>query len=265
MTDCGYPREGIEAPKCTAGVRVLKLTIAYDGTRYHGWQAQAGTKHATIQNILQQALSKILHEPVNIVGSGRTDSGVHAQGQVAHVRMKNCMLPRILQRALDSLLPRDISVIRISRVGNNFHAQFSAQRKRYRYRLVGAARPSPFAQRYVHRVGRPLRVPAMRAAACHLIGTHDMAPFQVMGSPVKDTYRRITDVRVQQQEGEIWIDIEANGFLYKMVRRIVGTLIQVGVGKQTPRVIHEILSTGEAGLVGPTAPACGLSLLSVKY
>lgn len=245
-------------------MRTLKFTIAYDGTRYAGWQRQTNQKQPTIQETLEKILSRLLQERVRVIGSGRTDSGVHAVGQVAHIRIAKRMPLATLQRAANQLLPRDIVITRLARVRAAFHARFSARRKRYRYRLAVTPHPSPFARHYVYHVRRPLRVAAMRRAAQALTGTHDFRPFQSAGGRA-DTVRCVTEARWLRRDGELWFDIEANGFLYKMVRRIVGTLLEVGRGAQPPTVIRDILRTGNDRLVGPTAPAHGLTLVSVTY
>ena len=257
-------------------MRTLKLTIAYDGTRYAGWQRQAVTRSAfgvrrseakvpTVQGTLERVLSRVLDERVHVVGSGRTDSGVHALAQVAHVRSANHMPLATLRRALNQLLPPDIVVTGIARAGATFHARFSAKRKRYRYRLALTPAPSPFARHYAYHVRGLLRIAAMRRAARALKGAHDFKPFQVAGRHTTNTTRCVTDLRWVRRDGELWFEIEANGFLYKMIRRIMGTLLDVGRGSKPPTVIKNILRHGNPCLVGPTAPAHGLTLVSVTY
>ena len=248
-------------------MRTLKLTIAYDGTAYAGWQRQARVRGAvpTIQGTLERVLSRLLQERVRVTGSGRTDSGVHALGQVAHIRIANPMPLDVLQRALNQLVPSDIVVTAMERARAGFHARFSALRKRYRYRLALAPHRWPFTRHYVYHVRSPLRVAAMQRAARALKGAHDFRPFEAAGGREHATVRRVTDVRWRRSNGELWFDIEADGFLYKMVRRIVGTLLDIGRGAKPHTAIRDILRGGADRLVGPTAPAHGLTLVSVTY
>lgn len=249
-------------------MRTLKLTIAYDGTCYAGWQRQdhvRGKRPPTIQATLEHALSRVLGERVSVVGSGRTDTGVHALGQVAHVRTRSRLAPAVVQRATNAFLPPDIVVTDVQRVAKAFHARFGVRRKCYRYRLHVGPWRWPLTRLYAHHVTDPLNVPAMRRAACALLGTHEFRPFQAAGGRVSDTVRCVTAARWRRHGEEWWFEIAANGFLYKMVRRIVGTLVDVGRGRRPPSVIREILDTGNAALVGSTAPAHGLTLVSVSY
>ncbi|MBI4354540.1 MAG: tRNA pseudouridine(38-40) synthase TruA [Candidatus Omnitrophica bacterium] len=256
-------------------MRTLKLTIAYDGTRYAGWQVQPGSK-PTIQGVLQDALRRILGERVSVLGSGRTDAGVHAVGQVAHLRTRASMAPERLFLALNHLLPPDIAVRDVREAPEQFHAQFDAVSKRYRYRLVNGPIVLPFERPYVQQIRAPLNARLMQREAAVLRGRHDMAPFQRTGRPVRDTRRTISDISVRRQaclpsdirggQGSlITIEIEADGFLYMMVRIIVGTLINIGRGYRPPGTIARILRTRDKRLVGPTAPARGLMLLQVRY
>ena len=256
--------------KVSRAQRTLKLTIAYDGTHYAGWQRQdvpraAGPRPPTIQAALERVLRRILQERVTVVGSGRTDSGVHALAQVAHVRASTSLPPATVQRALNSLLPPDIAVTQVQRAPKTFHARFSAKRKRYRYRLVVGPCPSPFNRHYAYHVRAPLNVAAMRQAARWLKGRHDFRPFQAAGTRVTATVRHVTDARWLARDGEWWFEIEADGFLYKMVRRIAGTLVDIGRGKHAPALIRHMLQTGDTRRVGPTLPPHGLVLVSVTY
>ncbi len=252
-------------------MRTLKLTIAYDGTRYAGWQVQPGSK-PTIQGVLQQTLHRILGERVSVIGSGRTDAGVHALGQVAHLRTRSSVAAERLLLGLNSLLPSDIAVRDVREAPDDFHAQFDAVSKRYRYRIVNGPVVLPFERPYVQQIRAPLNVRLMQREAVLLRGRHDMASFQRVGRPVRDTRRTISDISVKKQapptagQGNlITIEIEANGFLYMMVRMIVGTLLNIGRGYRPPGTIARILRTKDKRCVGPTAPARGLMLLRVKY
>lgn len=246
-------------------MRTLKLILAYDGTNYAGWQMQRRHDTPTIQGTLQRALYQILHEPVAVVGSGRTDAGVHATAQTAHVKIRSAISCRRLHRALNGVLPPDIVVTDVAEAPAQFHARFDAKMKRYRYRIVHGAFVSPFERRYVHQVRAPLNVALMRREAAALLGRHDMRAFQKAGRPMRRTRRTISDLRIRRRKTDLSIEIEANGFLHTMVRSIVGTLIDVGRGHRPPGTIATLLRTKNRRLVGPTAPAKGLCLLQVRY
>ncbi|HAM41853.1 MAG: tRNA pseudouridine(38-40) synthase TruA [Omnitrophica WOR_2 bacterium RIFCSPLOWO2_02_FULL_63_16] len=259
-------------------MRTLKLTIAYDGTRYAGWQVQRhkrpapstqhtahSTQKPTIQGTLEETLGRILQEQVRVVGSGRTDAGVHAHAQVAHLKTRSAIASEKLERAVNGLLPPDITVSRIDEAPESFHAQRQAVSKRYRYTLVIGPAVLPFERSYVHHVRSPLRVARMRRAAQRLRGSHDFRAFCASGSSAKTTRRRLSDVQVTQKPGHLAIELEGNGFLYKMVRGVVGTLLEIGRGRLPEGIIERILRTKDRRLVGPTAPARGLMLLNVSY
>ena len=244
-------------------MRTLKLTLAYDGTDYAGWQVQPG--RTTIQGTLQDALKQILGEPVNVVGSGRTDAGVHALGQVAHARVHSMMPVDRLHRALNANLGRSIVVLSLDEAPPSFNAQYDARRKRYRYSIINAPFALPFEWRYVHRVPIPLNVARMRGELRALIGRHDFRPFHRAGRIVPDARRTVFFAGLTRRGPRLDIEIEANGFLYMMMRALVGTLLDVGRGARPAGTIATILKTGDRGLVGPTAPARGLCLVSVGY
>ncbi len=268
-------------------MRTLKLTIAYDGTCYAGWQAQKRSgqwsvvsgqkKHKpTIQGTLEAVLSKILQEPVKVIGSGRTDAGVHALAQVAHVRTRTAIPTRRLLRSVNALLPRDIAVLRIGEWPQPFHARFDAVTKRYRYRIFTGPVVPPFVRPYVMHVRVPLNVAVMRREAAALTGRHDVRAFARAPAPKilvwggasrkgHGTIRTITRVRLHQQADEIHLEIEGTGFLHAMVRSIAGTLIDIGRGRLPPGTIRRMLRTGDRRLAGTTAPAHGLALVCVGY
>lgn len=251
-------------------MRTLKLTIAYDGTRYAGWQVQKDstqqTAHSrqrpTIQGTLERVLGRILRERVGVVGSGRTDAGVHAQAQVAHMKTR-CLLPcgRLL-RSVNALLPPDISVLRVEEAEPSFHARFQAVSKRYRYRIFRGDVVPPFIRPYVYQVRAPLNVALMRREAARLKHRHD---FRAFARAASHTTRTIHDVRVIRQGQELQIEVEGNGFFHTMVRSIAGTLIDIGRGRLPPGTIRRMLQTGERRLAGTTAPAKGLMLVAVHY
>lgn len=250
-------------------MRSFRLVIAYDGTGYSGWQIQPG--RATVQGMLERALAKLTGTRIAVTGSGRTDSGVHATAQVASLSTDVWKAsPRAMMRAMNTKLPPDIAVIDAHEMPPGFHAIRDAVGKRYRYQLqVGGVRDA-FAYRYRLHLPGPLDVAAMRAAAERLVGRHDFACFQATGSDRKTTVRDIRELILLQEPsggaGE-WLamEIEADGFLYNMVRNIMGTLIEVGRGKQPPEWIDQLLAVGDRDQAGPTAPPQGLFLIRVDY
>lgn len=257
-------------------MRILKLTIAYDGTDYTGWQIQSARRQKaagrrrtqtkpTIQGTLETAFRQITGERVRVVGSGRTDAGVHALAQVAHARLRSAIRAHALQRALNAVLPPDIVVTKIEEAPAGFHARFGARVKRYRYRIVTGGVVLPFERRYVHHVRAPLDVRLMRREAAALLGRHDMRAFHKLSRPVADARRTVSRIFVRQRGRELLIELDADGFLHGMVRSIVGTLIDVGRGFRPPGAIAAILKTRDRRLVGPAAPAKGLCLVRVRY
>ncbi|MFO8059291.1 MAG: tRNA pseudouridine(38-40) synthase TruA [Bacillota bacterium] len=241
----------------------LRLTIAYDGGEFYGFQRQR--EEPTVQSCLERALERINREPVRIRGAGRTDSGVHARGQVV------CFRPAVtlpLQRwpeALNGLLPPSLVVVRVDRVPASFDPVRDARWKHYRYRVVAGGFRWPFEARFVHWVPYGLDVRKMQRAAARLLGRRDCAPFQVSGRPVRSTVRTIYQAAVTERDGVVSLDVVADGFLYRMARRIAGTLIEVGRGAIFPSDVDRIIGAGDRSLAGPTAPARGLCLMYVKY
>lgn len=247
-------------------MRVIKLTIEYDGTRYCGWQIQHRHKGSpSIQEILQKVLQTILREKVRLVASGRTDAGVHALAQVAHFKTRASFETKKLQYALNGLLPDDIIISNVADVPADFHSRFNASSKTYRYTILNRAYPSALYRQMVCHCAYSLDINRMRATARFLAGTHDFASFRASASKVKDGVRTIKKISVKKEADFIYIDIEADGFLYNMVRSIVGTLIEVGRGRLSPQRVKEIVELKNRRLAGPTAPARGLCLMKVKY
>ena len=241
----------------------IKLTLEYDGTDYVGWQTQPNGP--TIQETLERTLDRILGHPVTVYGSGRTDSGVHALGQVANVRTGSAMPLDELKRALNAVLPEDIAVREIEEVGDSFHARKSAVRKTYRYRLhVGEDKPV-IGRRYVARCRYALDEGLIREAASLLEGRHDFGSFCSEYDAAKDTRRTVERMQVAREDDVLTFTVTAGGFLYNMVRAIVGTLIEVGRGRMTPRDVERLLERPDRSAAGPTAPPEGLFLVSVEY
>ena len=251
----------------TASMHTLKLVIAYDGTRYGGWQTQRGpqAKTPSIQSTIEAALQRVTQEPARVTGSGRTDAGVHAAGQAAHCRLRRRVDLARLQRSLNSLLPADIAIRSLSRAPADFHARYGARRKRYRYQIWNSPVRDPQRHAFVHQVAVPLDVPAMRRAARPLVGRHDFRRFQAAGRPVRSAVRTIHRLTLRAAGPLITIEVEADGFLYKMVRLIAGTLIEVGRGRWQAASVRELLHAKRPLIAAVTAPARGLCLLHVTY
>jgi tRNA pseudouridine38-40 synthase len=243
--------------------RTFKMTLEYEGTRFVGWQRQA--RGATVQQVLEEALEQITTRPVTVAGSGRTDAGVHARGQVASFRSPTHLTPRRLLCALNAILPDDIAVLSLEETDSEFHARFSAHGKTYRYEILNSPRRRVFSRTTHHRDARPLDVEAMRAAAVRLVGRHDFAAFTCSGGTPASTVRTLRRLDVIRTGETFQIEVEGDGFLYKMVRSIVGTLLEVGRGERTPQEVSDVLSSGDRTRAGPSAPARGLTLVSVDY
>ncbi|HEY2931624.1 MAG TPA: tRNA pseudouridine(38-40) synthase TruA [Acidobacteriota bacterium] len=240
-----------------------KATIQYDGTEYHGWQTQKG--QPTIQEMLRRAISKITSERPVVIGSGRTDAGVHAEGQVANFKLEKRFDSLKLKRAMNAVLPDTIRILRLSPVRQDFHAQFAAQEKTYWYRIWNAPVMNPLWRRHALHVPQPLDVPAMQRGAAYLLGRHDFHAFAAAGATVESFKRRVTTSKISRRGTVVVYQISANGFLHHMVRNITGTLLLVGKGRLPASGIRQILRSGNRNLAGPTAPAHGLTLRRVRY
>lgn len=240
-----------------------KATIEYDGTEYLGWQRQP--QGLTVQEVLESVLLRLTGESVAVNGSGRTDSGVHAEGQVANFRVEADRDRRTWMRGLNGLLPRDIRIVDLESVSDAFHARFDARSKRYLYRVLTSEVPSPFETRYRLHHREPLDVEAMRSAGARLLGRHDFRTFTRCPPPGRTTVRTLTALDIWRRGDTITFALEADGFLHTMVRSIVGTLLQIGTGKREPEDIEAILSSRDRTRTGPPAPAHGLFLAEVFY
>jgi len=240
------------------------LTLEYDGAGFVGWQRQAHGR--SVQGTLEEALCRLARRKVAVVGAGRTDAGVHAEGQVASVRLETRLDAATLLRALNANLPRDLAVVVAREAPDDFHARFHARAKLYRYRVWNGEARSPLRGPRQHHVPQPLDVPAMVKGAVHLEGCHDFASFQGAGSDVKSTVRILHRVCVEGAAGgEVSFEVAGDGFLRHMVRNIVGTLLEVGGGRRAPDSLPALLQARERGQAGPTAPAHGLALVHVDY
>ena len=244
------------------------VTIAYDGTRYSGWQRQGSGKECrqpTIQGELEQALKQITQQAVSVVGSGRTDAGVHARSQVAHFSCSTRLTVPQLRQALNALLPVDIRVQRLRPVAPGFHARYSCLSKTYRYVIYNHAVAPVFDRWFVWHIAAPLRVDLMAQAAAVLIGTHDFSSFQARDKVARSAVRTVRRLVVRSSGRYIFIDIEADGFVYTMVRSIVGALAKIGRGTLPVEAMKRILNARDRAASCPTAPANGLTLYQVRY
>ena len=245
-------------------MRTIKLTIAYEGTRYQGWQVQP--KGSTIQGVIEEKVSALTGEKVDIIGAGRTDAGAHASGQVAHFKTQSPLKILTIQKALNSLLPPDIVIRKVEEVEENFHARKSPRSKIYEYRILNEPVRSPFQREYAWHLPHPLNWGEMKRASKKLIGQHDFSSFRSAGSSAKTSVRKVVRAEWKRsRDGLIRFEIEANGFLKQMVRAIVGTLVEVGKGKISAAEFQQIIESKDRKKAGPTAPAHGLFLKEVKY
>ena len=247
-------------------VKNIFLKIEYVGTKYHGWQTQKKSpKTATIQQTIETVLAKILQQKIKLIASGRTDAGVHAKGQCANFKAESKMPLKKLQTAVNSLLPGDIRVKAIKYVKEDFHCRYHAKSKVYRYLIINDAHGSAFLRETAMQFHKKLNIRLMQKEAFILKGRHDFKSFQAADKKEKSSKRTIKNISVKKQGKLIAIDIEADGFLYNMVRNIVGTLLEIGRGKIAPGAMKEILKQRDRKSAGPTAPAKGLCLLKVNY
>lgn len=266
--------------------RNIKLTIAYDGTRYAGWQIQPGKE--TIQGILTRILEKILQHKVTLIGASRTDAGVHALGQVAHFHTESSITGFKLLGALNGLLPEDIAVQAVQEVAPQFHARKLAKKKTYRYLILNSAIRNPLWITRARHAGNPLKIKEMRQGARCLVGRHDFRAFQGRKAATKTSVRTIESIVIGSCRGDpcdrpgadrmgriqdsplrtskmIGITITGNGFLKQMVRNIVGLLLEVGEGRRSPSDVKKVLASRDRTQAGACAPACGLYLIQVDY
>lgn len=247
-------------------MRNFKIILEYDGSGFCGWQTQ-GQGERTVQGELEAVFLKVFKQPVHAIASGRTDSGVHAHGGVVSFKAGTRMKPLEIQKALNSLLPPDIVVLEAKAVKADFHAQYSVKEKTYRYTVLNRQHRSVFLRDRVYFYPYPLNVARMRKASGYLIGCHDFKSFQAHDPLRADrqTVRTIKKMAIKKEGSLIYIDVTADGFLYKMVRNIAGTLLAIGSGQLPLEEMPKILKAQNRELAWDTAPAEGLSLMKVKY
>jgi tRNA pseudouridine38-40 synthase len=253
-------------------MRNIKLTIEYDGTDYCGWQIQKShtssvTRHTSksIQETIEITLQKILQEKIKLIGSGRTDAGVHAEAQVVNFKTDSRISQEKLQRALNALLADDIVITRIEEVRPDFHSRFDAKSKTYRYTILNRCHRSALVKDKVYFYPYPLDIKLMQKEARLLLGRHNFKAFQAADKKERSPIRTIKKLKITKERDFIYIEMEADGFLYNMARNIVGTLIEIGRGKFKEGTLKKILLAKDRRLSGPTLPAKGLSLIKVNY
>ncbi len=241
-----------------------KITLQYEGTRYDGWQKQGNTDN-TIQGKLENVLSRMAGHEVEIHGSGRTDAGVHATGQVANFHLDGDFTPEQVKEYLNRYLPEDIAVIKAERAPERFHSRLSAVKKIYTYQIETGTKRDVFTRRIQYGLGRPLDLDAMKQAASMLCGTHDYKSFCGNRKMKKSSVRTVETIHIRQDGSRVVLTFVGNGFLQNMVRIMTGTLIEVGLGKRSPQSMKEILAALDRQAAGAMAPAEGLCLAGVLY
>ena len=242
----------------------FRLDLCYDGSRYRGWQRLGDSEH-TIQGKLEQVISRMVGRPTEVIGSGRTDGGVHAMGQVANFHAETALSAAEILAYLRRYLPEDIGVLAVTEVDPRFHSRYQAAEKTYRYRIWNAGVPCVFERKYVWQVPEPLNLDAMAAGAALLLGTHDFLPFSSLKKSKKSSVRTLKQLEINRVGPELQITAVADGFLYHMVRILVGTLVDIGQGKLLPAEISAVFEAGVRADAGQTAPPQGLCLMEVKY
>lgn len=245
-------------------MRNFRLLLAYDGSRYRGWQ-RLGDSEQTIQGKLENVVSRMVNEPVEVIGSGRTDAGAHAIGQVANFHCETELTTAEIRSYLQHYLPEDIGVLKVEEVDSRFHSRYGAISKTYQYRIWNSDLPCVFQRKYVWVVEEPLCVEAMNQAAQAFVGTHDFKAFCSNKRFKKSTVRTIETFSVERVEDEIVFSVTGDGFLYNMVRIMVGTLVAVGRGDLRREQIPEIFDSQAREQAGETVPAKGLCLMEVCY
>lgn len=241
----------------------IRLIVAYDGTNYHGWQIQKNA--VSVEGVLTEALQELLGEEIELAGTSRTDSGVHALGNVAVFDTDTRIPPEKIAVAVNQRLPEDIRVMCSEEVASDFHPRYQVSRKTYEYSITNAKIQFPTKRLYSYFVYIPLDVERMRQTAEYFLGEHDFGGFCSVGSQVKTTVRTIYALDVLQDGEDIRIRITGNGFLYNMVRIIAGTLIEVGMGRREPEMVKKAVDTADRKLAGPTAPPQGLTLVNIEF
>lgn len=241
----------------------IKLTMEYDGTNYSGWQRQMNS--ATVQQNLEEAIEKITKDKIHVIGSSRTDAGVHARGFVANFFTESSIPPECIKDAINSKLPKDIVILNSEEVEDSFHSRYSALGKIYSYTILNRLQPTAIERNFVYHYKKELNYEAMQLACTYFVGEHDFSAFRSTGSSVKTSVRNIKKAFLQKKQEKLIFYTEGDGFLYNMVRIMVGTLIDVGSNKIKPYEVLDIINSKDRSKAGKTAPALGLCLEVVYY
>ncbi len=245
-------------------MRNIRLLIQYEGTRYQGWQRQESTEN-TIQGKLERLLGQMCGEVIELQGSGRTDAGVHAVGQVANFHTSCPMSVEEMQKYINAYLPQDIAVIEVAEASERFHSRLNAVGKCYIYQVWNSEVPNVFLRRYALEYPQALDLESMRKASAYLLGEHDFKAFTSTKKGKKSTVRRIDEIRIEQEGALITFTFQGNGFLYHMVRILVGTLLEVGMGLRDPDTMPEVIASKNRENAGGLVAAKGLTLVRVDY
>ena len=241
-----------------------KLTIQYDGERYKGWQ-RLGNSENTVQGKIENALSVLVGQPVEIIGASRTDAGVHALAQIASFKVDVTLPEAKIMNFLNHYLPRDIGITRVEKVDDRFHARYNAKDKTYLYKIWNGEYSNPFIRKYSMHVEKKLDIERIRAACPYFVGEHDFTAYSNAKTNKKDKVRKIYALDVEEADGFIQIRVQGNGFLYNMVRKMIGTLIEIGLGEKEPEEIPTVLQSKERIQTGQMADAGGLYLEKINY
>lgn len=245
-------------------MRNIRMILQYEGTRYQGWQRQSSTDN-TIQGKLERLLTKMCGEEIEIHGSGRTDAGVHALGQVANFHTNCEMTTEEMLNYINHYLPEDIAVVALSEVAPRFHSRLNACGKHYKYQVINSTIPNVFCRRYALEIPETLDVQAMERAAVYLCGEHDFKSFTSAKKGKKSTVRRIDEIKITREDDMLTFTFKGSGFLHHMIRILMGTLLQVGKGERSPESIPELIEAKNRELAGPLVPAKGLTLIEVIF
>jgi len=244
-------------------MRNLKCTVSYDGTNYHGFQRQDNA--LAVQEVIERALESLVKKEIKIIAASRTDSGVHAKGQVFNFKLESSIPTAKFPIALNTKLPDDVVILDACEVFNDFHARYHTSDKIYEYQIYNSKFPSPFYRNYAYHIYNQLDLDLMKKGAEYLVGKHDFSSFRSSGCNAKKPVRRIFSINIDKEDKLIKLSIHGNGFLYNMVRIIVGTLVKVALGRIKPEAIQDILLAKDRSKAGPTAPAQGLILKKINY
>lgn len=245
-------------------MHTVKMKVEYEGTRYNGWQRQSSTDN-TIQKKLEMVFSKMEKAPLEIQGAGRTDAGVHAKGQIIHFHTNSEKSPEEMMHYANDYLPLDIGITEATEVSHQFHSRLNAKGKTYIYRVWNSKVPNVLDRKFVHSISEPLKCSLMEEGASYLVGTHDFQAFTSARKKKKSTIRTIESIEIHSLGDEIQFIYKGNGFLYHMVRIMTGTLLDIGLGRRSPKDIEFIIKSGRREEAGPLVPAKGLILWEVHY